>query len=248
MNKRITALFLAVFAAVSLFGCGKAKEPLPDTLRFFNAAYAPITERNGGDYNLVGGYNPKNSADAAMIQKGLKSSWEVTDAATAKETMDWLLSEGHNGEVVQYYKDNELDAYSRSELESVLVEPDFTTEERVMYLCVYDAVQKFGDKAILAWDLSRAEQLLGWYYVAGYYTYEEAMDQSLEVAKKLQESYSSWDEMMESYFFGYQYWAEESMDDSDTEAAKRYEMYQELKAKEDGPYTVDWNTTLQKEW
>lgn len=248
MRKKVTSFLLIAAITVLMLGCGQKEKPVSDTLRYFNAAYAIITLRNGGDYNLVGGFSPEDRNNIRILKRGLESSWDVTDSQTARETMDWILSEGHNSGAVQIYEENEMDSFTRQELEEILSEPDYTPEERVMYLSVYDAVEKFGENAILAWDLSRAQQLLGWYYLTGLYTYEEAMDKSLEVARLLQESYGSWEEMMESYFLGYQYWAEESAEDSQSEVYKRVEMYQKLKEEENGPYTLDWNMELKKEW
>lgn len=43
---------------------------------------------------------------------------------------------------------------------------------------------------------------------------------------------------MESYFRGYEYWAEESSDE-------RRDIYEEIKADPNGPYSLDWNMTLE---
>lgn len=46
---------------------------------------------------------------------------------------------------------------------------------------------------------------------------------------------------MESYFVGYEYWAGE-------DSSERREVYEELKAAADSPYSIDWNLTLEKSW
>ena len=83
-----------------------------------------------------------------------------------------------------------------------------------------------GGHAIDAWDYCRALQVLGYYYVAGYYTEEETLDASLEVAKTLQGMYGSWDECMESYLAGYQYWQEDDGQDPDSATAARRKIYE----------------------
>ena len=98
-----------------------------------------------------------------------------------------------------------------------------------------------GEKAIDGWDYCRALNLLGYYYTAGYYTDTEALDKSLEIAQKVQEEFGSWDELIDSYMVGYEYWGEESSDE-------RKAVYEELKGKEDNPYTVDFKMTLEKTW
>ncbi len=82
---------------------------------------------------------------------------------------------------------------------------------------------------------------MSFYYLAGYYTEEEALDKSLEIAQTLQPLFTSWDDLIASYMRGYEYWAEES-------SADRQAVYEDLKTRSDNPYTVDYNTTLEKTW
>lgn len=221
---------------------------ISDTLLWFNATYAVITSRNGGDVNLVGGY-AANDSTTKMMQQGLESSWSVTDKATAEENLKWLTEEnGHNAELLDVYKQNELSTFTRDELVAALTDESYTDEDRAYFLGIFDAVEKYGDNAIKAWDLSRAMQLASWYYLAGYYTYEEAMDASLAIAQQLQTTYTSWEDMMESYLYGFQFWNEDDMSDETSESYARAQIYQELKAQNDGVYSVDWNLSLSKEW
>lgn len=82
---------------------------------------------------------------------------------------------------------------------------------------------------------------MGYYYHAGYYTEEEALDKSLEIAQTLQPLFGSWDELVDSYLAGYEYWSEESSEE-------RRAIYEELKGEEDNPYAVDYTMTLEKTW
>lgn len=99
----------------------------------------------------------------------------------------------------------------------------------------------YGPSSIDGWDYSRALSLLGWYYVAGFYTESEALDKALEIAKELQGKFSSWDELTESYMRGYEYWSDESAD-------PRREVYNDLKGRSDSPYQIAWDTVLEKSW
>ena len=46
---------------------------------------------------------------------------------------------------------------------------------------------------------------------------------------------------MDSYLRGYEYWAEES-------SSERRKIYEDLKKRSDNPYSVDYNTVLEKTW
>ena len=67
---------------------------LTDTIRWFNASYAVLTDLNGWDYNRFAGL-AANDDVMAMEQKSLEEWWSVTDRATADSTLDWILTEGH---------------------------------------------------------------------------------------------------------------------------------------------------------
>ena len=220
---------------------------LSDTLSWFNATYAVITTLNGGDLNYVAGYEPGEMIQQ-IIQGILDRDWGVTDRASLDETIDWLLTEGHNAEALSILTYIGVDGMSREELIAALDEEGFDEEELVYILAVYDAKEAYGENAIAGWDLSRAMSLMGWGYLAGYYTYEEAMDISLETAQRIQRTFDSWDDFFNSYFFGYSYWSEEALDDTASQAYARHELYGQLRSDPTGVFRVDWNTALVKEW
>lgn len=217
---------------------------ITDTVRWFNASYAILTEVNGWDYNRFAGL-PANDDSVATTQDSLESWWEVTDRVSADETLEWILTEGHRSGFVE---DMQL-------MDSCGL-GDIAAEERVDYLLanfqvdsasaeylvkMYGVYEEKGATAIDGWDYCRAMNLLSFYYLAGYYTEQEALDKSLEIAQTVQTLFGSWDELMESYLTGYEYWAEESSDE-------RREIYEDLKTREDNPYSVDFKTSLEKTW
>lgn len=222
-------------------------EVLSDTLRWINASYAIITKLNGGDLNLVAGFEPGSMIESSM-KAMLERDWSVTDRASMDESIDWLLTEGHNADAIDYLTDLEVEGMSRDELVSALQSSGYDAEDQVVVLAAFDAKAAYGEQAIAGWDLSRAMSMAGWGYLAGFYTYEEAMDKSMEIAQSIQQKFSSWEDYMNSYFYGYSYWSGNDAEDTSSQAYERRQMYEELKGQEDSPYSVDWNTVLQKEW
>lgn len=245
LKKRIPVFMAVMLAAVTLLaGCGNQNQKQSDTIRWFNASYAILTELNNRDYTVFGGGKVNELSKQIQIAS-LEQSWGVTDRKSADETLDWVLEEGHRTEFVV---NNEwLEEYGLSELEEeervpfILYYFEVDEEEAQILVNDYAIYEEYGEHAIDAWDYSRAMNLLSFYYVAGYYTREEALDKSLEIAAIFQPLYSSWDEMVESYLLGYEYWAEESSDE-------RRAVYEDLKGRDDNPYAVDYNTTLEKDW
>ena len=222
----------------------------PDTVLWFNATYAPLTYSNGANWRLVGGLVP-NDTNARSTSIGLESSWNIEDRESALEQIKWLQEEGHRATWRKYLDEMEelgwLDL-NTEEFADALFGSD-KEENLFRYVMVYSFYQEGEDEeSITAWDLIRINQLYGDFYVCGYMTYEEAMDASLENSLILQEMYDSWDEMMASYLLGYEFWQSDPMIDDDSPTAQRYGYYEKLLKMEDGPYTLDWDMELKKEW
>lgn len=239
--KGMAILALGLLMAVT--GCGK-KEAVSETVLWMNGTYAIITELNQGDYTLFGG-SEANEENKEMQQASLNEWWGVTDRASADETVQFLLDEGHRAEFAETMAAiDEIGGKDMSdeELRAIIMEAYQDEDATDLTLADYRGIYaEYGAEAIDAWDYVRAISLYGWYYIAGYYEKEEALDASLEVAKILQSKYSSWDEMMASYLRGYEYWAGESSEE-------RQKIYESLKAEKNSPYNLNWNLELKKDW
>lgn len=80
--------------ALTLTGCGKATAPTSDTIQWFNNTHAVLTVLNQRDYRVYGGDSP-NIAEKTIAKALLENTWDVTDRASADESLQWLLEEGH---------------------------------------------------------------------------------------------------------------------------------------------------------
>lgn len=243
MKKIIALTVSAVLAVSGLTGCGSSAAGETDTVQWFNASYAILTYANGQDYNKFGGAKA-NAIMEAQYQAMLENSWSVTDRESADETLDWILTEGHRtdfmytGELLSMMAEE----CGEDELINFLMEEyDESLDEAEYDAATYEMYKEYGETAIDGWDYCRALSLMSFYYMAGYYTKEEALDKSLEIAETLQPMYNSWDELIDSYLRGYEYWAEE-------DSSERRDIYEELLAADDNPFRVDYNTTLEKTW
>ena len=217
---------------------------LSDTIRWFNASYAILTELNGWDYNIFAGLKPNFSVQSGQ-KKSLEEWWGVTDRQTADETLDWILEEGHRLDFAanaSYLDECGMREIAEADRVDFMLEYfDITESEAEIYVSSFKLYEQFGEEAIDGWDYCRALNLMSFFYLAGYYTEEEALDNSLEIAKTLQGKFDSWDALVDSYLRGYEYWAEESSDE-------RRKIYEDLKKRDDNPYSVDYNTVLEKTW
>lgn len=244
----IVILTIMMSLSAILQGCsfmgGASKSNESDTVRWFSASNAILAALNGQDYTKFPESEP-TAENKIMYAAALEQWWSVTDRQTADETLDWLLSGGHRSDFIEdtaYLKDIGLGEIPTEERRGWLFENfDLSDADALYYTQVYAYYEEHGEHAIDAWDYCRALNLLGFYYAAGYYTREESLDKALEIARIMQPVFNSWDDMVDSYLMGYEYWMEESSDE-------RRKVYEDLKSRDDNPYTVDYNTTLEKTW
>lgn len=217
---------------------------LTDTIRWFNASYAVLTDLNGWDYNRFAGL-AANDDVMAMEQKSLEEWWSVTNRATADSTLDWILTEGHRAtfaEDMAYLEEAGIRDIAPQERSAFLLDQfEMTEDEAQNYAEMFGFYEQYGPDAIAGWDYCRAMNLMSFYYLAGYYTEQEALDTSLEIARTMQPLFESWDDLMSSYMRGYEYWAEEIADE-------RRALYEDLKTRQDNPYSVDFKMQLEKTW
>jgi Protein of unknown function (DUF1266) len=64
-----------------------------------------------------------------------------------------------------------------------------------------------GERGILAWDLVRYIALCRWGYLAGYLPVMDAWDRMMPAALRLQQTFSSWQDMQNDYLIGREFWS-----------------------------------------
>lgn len=226
------------------------------TKDFINGMTAVLDSVNGGNicetFKILADMNADESQLellSSQTRQGLSDSWGVENTADLMETADWLINEGHNQDALtfldEYGGTNETD---RASFDAKLKEQNLDDGTYISLLAAYDAWSAYGDGALAAWDLSRVGTVMGFGYASGYCTYDEAMDKMLEAAEKSQELFDSWEDFNKSYLYGYSYWAEESLSDAESSAAERAELVNSMESQSNGPFSVDWNMELKKEW
>ena len=222
-----------------------------DTIRWMCSAYAIYSAYNDKSLEVVGGLaGDDREWYREEVKEALAGGWGIYDRKDVEDTLEDLLEEGHRKqykEAVSELKKAEILELSSGEAMVEIAGYDSLSEEEVCkYQTAYEAYQKYGENGIDGWDYCRALQILGDCYQAEYINLEECLDLSLPIAQELQKTYETWDGVAESYLYGYSFWKGERTDDYDSQ--KRWEVYEELKNMESGPYTVPYDTKLENTW
>ena len=237
----IYGVILLLIVAICIF---KDRKKLPDTIKWFNSTYAIFTVTSGGNYNKIGG-STKSILKTLSNQSALKDWWGITTKDELENTLYWLLNGGHNSELLDEYFELNLENYTSTT-------NNYNTEEKIINQIIFEAYSRYGNKAILGWDLSRAMQIIASAYIAEYYTYEEAMDKSLSIAKLIQKSFNSWEELVNSYLLGHKYWFHSNFQTENVHYKNtpeyREKIYAQIKSFKISPYTIPWNLKLEKNW
>ena len=196
-------------------------------------------------------YTPDETFYALVIKSVMERDWGIRDRQSAQAMISWLEEEGHNQALLKYYEEHNLGQYETDvDLNASWDsgQGEISDGEAARQMAAYMGYRTYGAYAASGWDYSRALMLLGQCYVGGYYTYEEAMDKSLELGKELQSMFTSWEDFMQSYMYGFVYWSKSDPTKPQSEFQYRAGIYQYLNSLEDGPFKMDWNMELKKEW
>ncbi|CAD6074710.1 DUF1266 domain-containing protein [Escherichia coli] len=224
---------------------------LNDTMRFVNGTHLVITVLNGGDYRLLAGH--EYNKDNRLTAKGrCKRFWGVEDISAGMEMLQSLVDGRHNEQFLQELKhitENVINLETEQNWQTLftnITDKKMLTKMRVMH----DAHLDFGNNAILAWDLSRANHLLADYYLAGWIDEQRYIKEVFDVTSKIQKNFSSWDEFNKSYLYGYLWWSGEDQQHDLKKLGcyhNRVMIINKQKDVANSPFKLDWDTPLKIE-
>ena len=126
--------------------------------------------------------------------------WLVTSYCVYLEGQDY-----HDGDTA-FAGGFERTQYQREQALWVL-EARWEVKNREALLSTVEHLVRTGRVGHDGWQLGRAPMVLGYGYAAGYITRRELLEHSLPVAKAIQETFSGWRELMDSYMASFSRWA-----------------------------------------
>ena len=171
---------------------------------------AVLTERNHDDHALLSGCNltDRSQAEKRVI---LADSWGIHNRADLLATLASLKAEGHraNFEAVGRLVAR-LDQATYERLLAAEEDPEASSKMEI----ARTYYPLLGAKSLYGWDYSRAICLCRWAYVAGYISEQEAWDAIMPLARVLQGTFDSWEDLGRNYLIGRQFWShKETMKD-----------------------------------
>lgn len=194
------------------------------------ALHAVLNEQNQVSNYVYGGVNKNKLAVNPKQYKNLLATW-------------WNINNREESL-------SAIDALSKAELHHPefmgQLQPLFDSGEAVHFdnKAVLNEVTKHGEHiqqyGFVGWDYVRAQGVIAWAYHADYLSLEEARGYALVAAKKVQDTFPSWEVMAQNYALGFYCW---SQDDKEYKAMKK--AIKQLLSRRSSPWVVlDWNLTL----
>lgn len=208
-----------------------------DTVQWICAAYAIYTQYNDKELGVVGGVAEDDETKDYAIRMALSGGWNITDRDSAISVLTRLLNQGQRQSYRELTEEMQKNGYMDLSEEMMRYRMN-DPENRYTYSAAYRAWKAYGEHGLDGWDYCRALQVLGDCYQVGYINLEECLDQSLVIAKTLQGLYGSWEELAMSYLYGYQFWKNDDMKSSVSDSGARMEIYEILKERLEGPYSL----------
>lgn len=235
---------------------------LSPTLQWMNIASSILLAVNYANNSecfryMAGCFFPENENNLQLLQSVktmLWKYWGIQNHDQAIEQMVLVLQRGMREDYGKEMKNLENIYYNYSEKDLIELEkkrkPNATEDSFLPKMLM--AYRRYGENALLGWDVGRVAYIMQCCYLVGYVSMEELLDVSVEAGKKAQECFTNWEEMTESYLLGGQYWQREDADNPNSLTAERWKLYETLwKGKK--PYTkipylmIDFHTPLSKE-
>jgi len=169
------------------------------------ATSAVLTEANNYCHFILEETQLKNGRGAKIMREG----WNICNRADLLRTLKRLEEGGHRKNYDEYVNNlrerGELEPHSDRRYAADLYTLD-DPEERT--LAVVKIIHKRYEKqGLTGWDFSRYVSLCRWGAHAGYLTEEEAWKKIMPVARLLQSTFSSWEELGYNYRLGRTFWS-----------------------------------------
>lgn len=208
--------------------------PLSPTLRWMNTAGSILLAANEGSFRRMagmiypGGENIPERVE--RIRNMLRNYWEIETHDQAMEEMQSLLDTGMRSVYGAEMQRLEIRyaGFSEEQLIQVARERNPKADEDSFLPKMMMAYRKYGEDALLGWDMGWAAFIVQCCYFVGYVSMEEVLEIGVEAGKKAQAVFQNWEEMMESYLLGGQYWQRDDKNDPKSMTAERWKLYIKL--------------------
>lgn len=168
------------------------------------ATCAVLTESNNRRHDLLGGCE-RTPEEIKVWQDSLSKWWGDNNRADLLETLNWIEEGGHRQEFDEMARTLSNATPVQFAKIKAQVPGNPALSNKVAIVMKYKS--EFGAKSIIAWDYDRYVSLCGWGYIAGYLSEDEAWRRVMPVARLLQKTFTSWEDLGNNHVVGREFWS-----------------------------------------
>jgi hypothetical protein len=178
--------------------------PTPEQQRWALATSGILTVANGERHDLLGGCE-RTPENIQVCNKGLSDWWGINSRASLLDSLAWIENGGHRKDFDAVV--SQVASASPEQLVALRsrVAGNAAASNELEVALRYGT--RFGARSISGWDYSRYVFLCRRGYLGGYLTEEEAWRRIMPVARLLQATFGSWQELGDNYLAGREYWS-----------------------------------------
>lgn len=175
------------------------------------ACSAVLFTKNHFDCDSLAG-RPLTASDRLAEKTDLNQSWKIYNKPDLCNMIEHLA---HSGEHHGFSRLGQLvTALNAEQYARFLASLKFDSQLLNRAIIAREYYSQLGQKSIIGWDLSRAINICRAAYVAGIIDESEAWRLIMPIARKLQSTFSSFDELGLNYIIGRKYWSESETADT----------------------------------
>lgn len=165
-----------------------------------------LTESNQGRHDLLGSSEPTDE-NIRRRRESLAEWWGIHNHDELLAALDSLERGGHRERF------NRMGAYLATLTEEQFEEARSKAKNNLQLANRLAVVRRhyvrLGRKSLIGWDYSRYVALCSWGTLVGYMKEDEAWQRIMPVARLLQRTFDSWEDLGENYLIGRQFWSYE---------------------------------------
>jgi tetratricopeptide (TPR) repeat protein len=162
------------------------------------ATSALLVEMNEGEHDLLGTDVREWDLSRKRIAWLLFNTWGVGNREDLLNDLDGLKTKGDRADFDRIAKALEREEAGDTNAVEELLKAGLKYKVEV----VKADRKKVGGKSLLGFDYSRYVTLCRWGYMVGYLGEKEAWDRIMPAARKIKESFDSWDDLAANYLVG----------------------------------------------
>jgi hypothetical protein len=203
------------------------------------ATTAIMFELNGARHDLLGGAVAfPGEVESAM--RLLSQWWGVDTRDELLGELKWLQFEGHRADFEALGR--VVDAMSEEQFKAAEAAIMADPQQLYSLQVVRKNHRSLGEQGILGWDLVRFIALCRWGFLAGYLSQQEAWDRIMPAARRLQETFRSWDDLQSNYLIGREYW---SLEQTQKNGERYRSIFERLSHEQNSPWNMNpWSMSL----